>query len=193
MSEVIAGHRLPGGTYLRLLHGDLTQEKVDVIVNAANSDLFHGGGVAGAIVRRGGREIQEESRTWVETHGPVSHARPAVTGGGRLPCAYVIHAVGPIWGSGDEDAKLEQAVRGSLQTADDMCLTSLAMPAISTGIYGFPKERGAKVILDAIITYLSDRPDTFLREVRITLIDHPSALVFAREFERRWPESVEMP
>ncbi|HEY48020.1 MAG: hypothetical protein AMJ88_13405 [Anaerolineae bacterium SM23_ 63] len=190
MTTIVAEHDLTCGQIVRLIHGDLTQEKVDAIVNAANAQLAHGGGVAGAIVRVGGQEIQAESDLWVREHGPVSHERPAITSAGRLPCRYVIHAVGPVWGEGDEDTKLRYAVTGSLALADEKAFTSLALPAISTGIFGFPKDRGARVILDAIVDYFADKLDASLSEVRITLIDEPSVAIFADEFSHRWPGSV---
>ena len=86
--------------------------------------LQHGAGVAGAILRRGGPAIQRESDAWVQRHGPVSHAAPAWTSGGNLACRIVIHAVGPVWGDGDEDAKLAEAVTGSLRLADELGLAS---------------------------------------------------------------------
>ncbi len=187
MSTTIARQSLPNGTVLSLIRGDLTEENVDAIVNAANAQLAHGGGVAGAVVRRGGAIIQQESDAWVRKHGPVSHERPAITGAGRLPCRYVIHAVGPIWGEGDEDAKLRAAVIGALTVAEEHNLTSLALPAISTGIFGFPKDRGARVIMQAILDYFGQQPASHLREVRITLIDALTVSVFRGEFERRWP------
>jgi len=189
MTTIVAEQDLPSGQIVRLVHGDLTEEKVDAIVNAANPQLAHGGGVAGAIVHKGGQEIQAESDLWVREHGPVSHERPAITSAGRLPCRYVIHAVGPVWGEGDEDAKLRAAVTGALTLADERALTNLALPAISTGIFGFPKDRGARVILNAIVDYFSDKLETSLREVRVTLIDEPSVAIFADEFSHRWPES----
>ncbi len=189
MTTIVAEQDLPSGQIVRLVHGDLTEEMVDAIVNAANAQLAHGGGVAGAIVHKGGQEIQAESDLWVREHGPVSHERPAITSAGRLPCRYVIHAVGPVWGEGDEDAKLRAAVTGALTLADERALTNLALPAISTGIFGFPKDRGARVILNAIVDYFSDKLETSLREVRVTLIDEPSVAIFADEFSHRWPES----
>ena len=95
------------GQRFELLQADLTQQTVDAIVNAANSSLEHGGGVAAAILRAGGPIIQTESRAWVRDHGPVEHAHPAYTRAGKMPCKWVIHAVGPIWGSQDEEAKLQ--------------------------------------------------------------------------------------
>lgn len=189
MSQVVAEHPLPNGAILRLVHGDLTEESVDAIVNAANAQLNHGGGVAGAIVRRGGQSIQTESDEWVRQRGPASHDHPALTSAGRLPSRYVIHAVGPVWGEGDEDAKLATAVTSSLALATDEGFISLALPAISTGIFGFPKARGARVILDALVAFFVAHPAASLHEVRITLIDEPSVRTFEDEFRRRWPAS----
>lgn len=162
--------------------GDITQEQVDAIVNAANEHLQHGGGVAGVISRKGGPQIQSESNAWIEEHGPVTHAEPAHTSAGDLPSRYVIHAVGPVWGQGDEDRKLDQAVQGSLQRAQSLELQSLALPAISTGIFGFPKERAAKVILSAIRSYFEDNPQASLRQVRVVLYDRATQ----KAFEQAW-------
>jgi O-acetyl-ADP-ribose deacetylase (regulator of RNase III) len=191
MSRLIAEHRLSTGQILQLVHGDLTEERVDAIVNAANAELQHGGGVAGAIVRRGGAIIQGESNDWVQQHGPVTHGSPALTGAGRLPSRHVIHAVGPVWGEGDEDAKLHAAVTGALRLADELGLASLALPAISTGIFGFPKDRGARILMAAVLAFFASHPSSRLRQVRITLIDEPSVKVFAAEFSRRGPESAQ--
>ena len=187
MPRVIAEHPLSAGLILRLIHGDLTEERVDAIVNAANAQLVHGGGVAGAIVRRGGEAIQAESDAWVRANGLAAHDRPAITGAGRLPCRTIIHAVGPVWGEGNEDAKLSQAVIGALSLADARQVRSVALPAISTGIFGFPKARGARIILEAVLEFASAHPDSSIGEIRITLIDQASVSVFAEEFERRWP------
>jgi len=178
MNQVLKEIKLPGGRLLQIVQGDLTKETVDAIVNAANAQLQHGGGVAGVILRRGRVEIQAESDAWVRQHGPVSHAEPAYTTGGRLPCRYVIHAVGPVWGSGDEDAKLAAAVAGSLRLADRLGVVSIAFPAISTGIFGFPKQRAAGVILGAIRAYLSENPASGLKLLRLTLFDQETVEAF---------------
>lgn len=185
MATEIASYRLPNGRSLRLLHGDLTEQAVDALVNAANQALQHGGGLAAAIVRAGGPTIQEESNHWVQQHGPVSHDNPAVTGAGDLPAQYVIHAVGPRWGEGDEDRKLRQAVTSALQKADGLDLTSLALPPISTGIFGFPKERAAAVILDAVESFDADQPESSLQEISLTIIDEETLQPFRAEFEAR--------
>lgn len=178
MTRFLFEHIFISGAHLQFSQADLTQERVDAIVNAANNRLQHGGGVAGAIVRRGGAQIQAESNAWVRKHGPVTHERPAYTGAGNLPCRYVIHAVGPVWGEGDEDAKLGAAVSGSLRVADELELTSIALPAISTGIFGFPKDRAARVILAAIQDYFASHVDSKLQLVRLVLFDQPTLDAF---------------
>jgi O-acetyl-ADP-ribose deacetylase (regulator of RNase III) len=178
MSVVILASTLAQGRQLQIAQGDLTEESVDAIVNAANAHLQHGGGVAGAILRKGGPRIQEESNTWVREQGPVSHAQPAYTSAGKLPCRYVIHAVGPVWGEGDEDLKLAAAVSGALSVASRLGLNSIALPAISTGIFGFPKDRAARIILTAILDYLQGNPESSLKLARLTLYDHDTVEVF---------------
>ena len=187
MAPTLREERLPSQQIFQLVQGDLTAETVDAIVNAANSHLQHGGGVAGIIVRRGGYEIQAESDAWVREHGPVTHAEPAYTGAGRLPCRYVIHAVGPVWGEGDEDARLAAAVTGSLALASRLGLKSIAFPAISTGIFGFPKERAANVIYSAIASYFEQFPASCLQLVRLTLFDQPTVEAFLTAWDARKP------
>jgi O-acetyl-ADP-ribose deacetylase (regulator of RNase III) len=172
------------------VQGDLTAEEVDGIVNAANRHLKHGGGVAGAIARRGGPQIQAESDAWVREHGPVLYSEPAYTGAGRLACRYVIHAVGPVWGEGEEDEKLAAAVSGSLRLAESLDLSSIALPAISTGIFGFPMERAARVILRAIQSYLDRNPRSSLKQVRLVLYDPPAVDVFVKAFAEQWGQGA---
>src|SRR5512143_4256941 len=153
MNTVLSEHVLSTNQIIQIVQGDITTEAVDAIVNAANEHLQHGGGVAWAISKKGGSTIQKESDAWIRHHGAVSHARPAWTSGGQLPAKYVIHAVGPVWGDGDEDNKLESAVTGSLRVAEELKCSSIALPAISTGIFGFPKERAAEIIFSTLETY----------------------------------------
>ena len=188
MSSLISQLTLPSGQIVSLYHGDLTEARVDAIVNAANAHLAHGGGVAGAIVRRGGHEIQRESDEWVRQHGPARHDRPALTGAGQLPCKFVIHAVGPVWqgGARDEDANLRAAYVSSLELAHAQGFRSLAFPSISTGIFGFPVERAAPIAVQAALDFCAAvGPDSPVREIRFTLIDAPTVEVFRREFEKR--------
>jgi len=178
MNTVLKERTLSTGQTLQIVQGDITIEEVDAIVNAANEHLQHGGGVAWAISKRGGPAIQQESDEWVRTKGTVSHAHPAWTSGGLLPAKTVIHAVGPVWGEGDEDAKLAAAVSGSLRVADELGLQSIAFPAISTGIFGFPKERAAKIILGAIEAYFEENTSSGVKVVKLVLFDQPTVDVF---------------
>ncbi len=171
---------------LTIVQGDLTQEPADAIVNAANAYLRHGGGLAAAIVRRGGRVIQEESDAWVRQHGPLRHDQAAVTSAGALPARYVIHVVGPRWGSGDEAAKLRAAVHAALRTAQALRVSSVALPAISTGIFGYPVEQAAEVILDAVADAVARGWIPQVREVRVVLLEPEVARAFVRAAQARF-------
>ena len=170
--------RLPGNTLLTIKQGDLTLEDVDVIVNAANRHLQHGGGIAWAIVRRGGPSIQRDSDAWVHAHGLVPHEHPAMTTAGDMPSCFVFHAVGPVWGSGEEEQKLYQAIEGCLVEADRRQLASIAFPAISTGIFGFPKELAATVFFRTFQNYFSKPEPHSLQDIRLVLFDQPTIEAF---------------
>lgn len=164
------------GTVLRVVRGDLTESDTDAIVNAANSYLRHGGGVAGAIVRKGGRVIQDES----DAIGYVPVGGAALTGAGSLKARHVIHAVGPIWGEGGEEAKLKKAVRSVLSLAAEKGFSSIAMPAISAGIFGFPKDRCAAIIVNEIGQYLTEHASS-LKQIDIVLMDEGIIQFFTEE------------
>jgi O-acetyl-ADP-ribose deacetylase len=185
MNEILTEYKYPSGQVIQIVQGDLTEETVDAIVNAANNRLQHGGGVAGIISRRGGPTIQRESNEWVAAHGLVSNASPAWTGAGDLPAKYVIHAVGPVWGEGDEDARLAAAVDGALWLAEELDLVSVSLPAISTGIFGFPKERAAAVIFMAIEDHFIANPSSGVRQVRLVLYDQPTVEIFLEAWQGR--------
>ncbi|MBI5351208.1 MAG: macro domain-containing protein [Chloroflexi bacterium] len=178
MNTILKERTLPTGQSLQIIQGDITLDEVDAIVNAANEHLQHGGGVAWAIVRRGGDVIQKESDKWIQQHGLVSHAHPAWTLGGALPAKYIIHAVGPVWGDGDEDKKLADAVSGSLRVADELKCSSISMPAISTGIFGFPKDRAAGIIFSAIEKYFIVSKESNIHTIRLVLFDNATVRVF---------------
>ena len=196
MNTLLIETALSSGPTLQLVQGDITAETTEAIVNAANETLKHGAGVAGAISRRGGPDIQTESDAWVRKHGPVSHAEPAWTSGGRLPCRYVIHAVGPVWGDtqragagGDEaspralsraDAKLGAAVTGSLRVADELGLESISLPAISTGVFGFPKERAAGIIVKAVHSYFETNSNSGIKIIRLVLYNASTVAAFQK-------------
>ncbi len=189
MNVLLTASILPTGQSLQLVRGDITDETTEAIVNAANANLKHGAGVAGAILKRGGRIIQEEFDAWVRQHGPVSHAEPAWTSGGELACRVVIHAVGPIWDDNNPpalvDAGLSAAVRGCLRLTDRLGLTSIAFPAISTGIFGFPKERAAELMIKSILDYF--RMASGINSVRLVVLD-PTTIT---AFEKIWHDHFE--
>ncbi len=185
MAQEMYTYQVGGVCTVRILQGNLVEEKVDAIVNAANEHLSHGGGVAGAIVRAGGQSIQDESHAHVGKHGPVATGSAALTGAGSLPCRFVIHAVGPIWGSGAEHAKLASAVESALRLADEYELTSISLPAISSGIFGFPKQECATVMLSAIEAFLQAHADTTLREVRLCNLDEETSDIFEHQARSR--------
>ena len=192
MTQCMARSILRRSTNLELVLGDITSVKTDAIVNAANANLMHAGGVAAAISRKGGPIIQEESRRWIKEHGQIRAVSPAVTQAGDLPARYVIHTVGPVWGEGEEDAKLATAVNAVLNTAEALGLEGITLPAISTGIFGFPKRRAANTILAAIDAYCSDNPLSTLQQIQIVIIDEATLKPFLAAFKDRWPESVEL-
>lgn len=165
---------------IQVVQNDLTKENVDVIVNAANSWLKHGGGVAGAVVKGGGNEIQVESDEYVANNGPVKTGEIAVTGPGNLPCKIVIHTVGPVWEGGqkDEDNSLRNALYNSLYECHSRQLSSIAVPAISSGIFGFPKTRCAKVLFSSALEFFRAEPKSSVDLVRFTNFDKATVEVF---------------
>ena len=185
-------HELSNEVKLFLYQGDITDERVDAIVNAANEWLRHGGGVAAAIVSKGGRQIQVESTWIVQKYGPLDVGRATYTCAGNLPCRYVIHTVGPEWKKhGKENCKhfLHRACLESLHIAAvDLELSSIALTAISSGIFGMPKEMCAQIMLSAVEAFSSSEEAEFstLRDVRIVIIDEPTLSVFQEEFVKRY-------
>lgn len=165
-------------TRLELVQGDITEQSVDAVVNAANSQLVLGGGVAGAIRKKGGPAIQAEC----SEKGPVAVGQAVLTTGGNLTAKYVIHAVGPRMGEGDEDHKLKQATLNTLRIADEHQLSSLAFCAVSTGIFGFPMDRCAQIMLKNTIDYLNG--STALKKVIFCLYDEAAFSVFDRQLSR---------
>jgi O-acetyl-ADP-ribose deacetylase (regulator of RNase III) len=189
MNTVLVERQLPSNQTVQIVQGDITIEEVDAIVNAANERLQHGGGVAWAILQKGGTAIQKESDEWIYRHGSVTHSQPAWTSGGQLPARYVIHAVGPVWGDGDEDRKLAEAVTSSLRVADELNCASIALPAISTGIYGFPKERAAAIIFSSIEDYF-DSQRSGLLFVKLVLFDQDTVSAFLKAWHDKWADNL---
>ncbi|HQO99490.1 MAG TPA: macro domain-containing protein [Caldisericia bacterium] len=157
---VVLKEEIINGKKIEIVKGDITEEKTDAIVNAANRHLSHGGGVAGAIVRKGGEIIQIESNKIIEKRGPLKTGEAVITRAGNLPCKYVIHTVGPVWGEGDEENKLKRAIESSLQVATENLLKSISIPAVSCGIFGFPKKRGTEIIYKTVKDFLKNRETT---------------------------------
>jgi O-acetyl-ADP-ribose deacetylase (regulator of RNase III) len=163
---------------LELVEGDITEMDTDAIVNAANAQLILGGGVAGAIRRKGGPRIQEECNRI----GGTFVGGAVITTGGNLNARHVIHAVGPRMGEGNEDEKLRNATLNSLKVADEHGLKSIAFCAISTGIFGFPIQRCAEIMLSTAIEYL--RGKTGLQRVVFCLFGRDSYDMFAGQLEQ---------
>jgi putative ATPase len=164
---------------ISVIQGDLTAQEVDAIVNAANESLHHGGGVAAAILRAGGSSIQTESDAWVKEHGEVGPGTAATTGAGRLPARWVIHVVGPRYRSGQDNAHLlSQAVGAALDAAVAIGARTVAMPAISAGVFGYPRTEACAVIVAATSAWLEDHPGV-IDDVRLVGYDQGTAAAFA--------------
>ena len=162
---------------IKLEQGDITEQSTDAIVNAANAQLILGGGVAGAIRRKGGPSIQEEC----DRIGGTLVGGAIITTGGNLKAKYVIHAVGPRMGEGNEDEKLKNATLNSLKLMDEHNLRSIAFPAISTGIFGYPIDRCAKIMISTVRKYLAG--ETQIKEVIFCLYSSSDFEVFEKELK----------
>ncbi|MHC4068213.1 MAG: macro domain-containing protein [Planctomycetota bacterium] len=163
---------------VELCQGDITELHTDAIVNAANAQLILGGGVAGAIRTRGGPTIQQECKQIGETF--VGGA--VITGGGNLNAKYVIHAVGPRMGEGNEDEKLRNATVNSLKLADENKIKTISLPAISTGIFGFPIQKCAEIMLGTTIGYL--KGETAIKKVVFCLFKQSDYEIFEQQLKK---------
>lgn len=172
-----------GDKRIRIKQGDITAEATDSIVNPANSQLMHGGGAARVIANKGGRVVEEQSRRLIERIGQVPVGRAVMTDAGDLPCKFVIHTVGPVWGEGDEPAKLRRAVWNVLTLAELYNLRSVAMPAISSGVFGFPKPLCAEILLETSVKFLM-QPDVTLTDVVMCNVDRETVEIFLTAEQR---------
>jgi O-acetyl-ADP-ribose deacetylase len=170
---------------LKIVEGNIALLDVDAVVNAANNQLVLGAGVAGAIRRYGGPAIQAEC----DRLAPVATGRAVITGGGNLTARYVIHAVGPVYGEGGEDAKLAGATRSGLEIARARKLQTIALPAISTGIFGFPMERASEIMIGTAVDFLRD--NELPREIIFCLYGREAAAVFETTLEKLTREDNE--
>ena len=171
---------------LTLVEGDITERKVDAIVNPANSYLQHGGGVASTIVRKGGNIIQEES----DKIGFVQVGSSTITSSGILPCKSIIHTVGPRMGEGNENEKLSKAINSCLGLCLRKGFESISIPAISSGIFGFPNDKCAKILVNETISFLKNLEDSSagIKLVEFCILGKDTLQAFQYEFEKSKPE-----
>ena len=163
-------------TRVVIIQGDLVEQDVDAIVNAANNNLVLGGGVAGAIRRRGGPSIQDECTA----HGPVAVGGAAITGGGMLPARFVIHAASMSLGGRTSGASLRSSMDATFRIARENSVRTIAIPAVGTGIAGFPLDECARIMATCLTRAMDDgwQPD----EVRFVLYDEPAMHAFEGPF-----------
>ncbi|WP_329199615.1 MULTISPECIES: O-acetyl-ADP-ribose deacetylase [unclassified Streptomyces] len=162
---------------ITLVQGDITEERVDAVVNAANSSLLGGGGVDGAIHRRGGPQILADCERLRRSHygKGLPTGRAVATSAGRLPASYVIHTVGPVYSRHEDRSELlASCYRESLRVADELGARTVAFPAISTGVYGWPMDDGARIAVETVRT-----TPTSVEEVRFVLFDAAAHAAFA--------------
>lgn len=167
-------------TNITVITGDITALHVDAIVNAANSSLLGGGGVDGAIHRKAGKTLLAACQAIRAQQGGCPTGQAVITHAGNLSADYVIHTVGPVWhgGTHDEAALLASCYRESLALATAHDVTSIALPNISTGVYGYPKPQAAQVALAAVRAWLSQHPQTTLRKIIFVCFDHDNAALY---------------
>ncbi len=178
-TQLIDEIKISNNKIIRLIKGDITQQNVDVIVNPANSYLKHGGGVAGAIVRKGGNIIQIES----DKIGFVPVGSSVITTSGELPCEAIIHTVGPKMGEGNEDFKLSKSIHSCLSLASENSYKNISIPAISSGIFGFPKDKCANILLDESIKFLQNN-NTSIEIIEFCIIDDETLFHFKNKFKK---------
>jgi O-acetyl-ADP-ribose deacetylase (regulator of RNase III) len=166
---ILAEQPYASGRVFQVVRGNLLEEPVDAIVNAANGRLAHGGGVAGVISRAAGPALQAECDRIVRERGPLPAGSAVVSGAGKLPFKGVIHAVGPRQGEGDEEAKLGQALEAAFRCADEAEWAAVSFPAVSSGIFAVPLPVCARAYDRAVRGWFEARPETSLRQIRLCL------------------------
>ena len=180
-----------GKVSIQIVQNDITAEEVDAVTNAANSGLMHGGGLAGAIVRKGGRSIQSESYKYVKKNGEVPTGSSCVTSAGDLKCKHVIHTVGPMYHSHSPDMAeqlLCSAILNTLLTAKSIGAKSVSIPAISSGIFGFPKKRCSEIIFETILKWALVGDTEQLEIIRICNFDVPTCQLFFERYMETFPQ-----
>jgi len=167
---------------------DITIQDVDAIINAANSYLQHGGGVAGIISRKGGPEIQKESDEYIRKFGPVKPGDVAITSAGKLSAKYIIHTVGPIGDKPENDEIMESCFINILKKSDELGLKSIALPFVGTGIFGYPLERFIKIAIKVFKDYLVDYKGS-IEKIIFCDIDAQKVKRLEVEFKSEFPNS----
>jgi O-acetyl-ADP-ribose deacetylase (regulator of RNase III) len=170
MPLTLATLELGGGRTFRVEVGDLLRQPVDAIVNAANGHLAHGGGVAAVIADAAGGALEAEGDALVAERGPIPTGEAVVTTAGALPFRGVVHAVGPARGEGQEEAKLVAALRAAFRRAEERGWTSLAFPAVSSGIFAVPLDVCARAYVRAAREHAAASPDGSLRDLRLVVL-----------------------
>ena len=197
-NRLVCSFKTREGRSLFVYQGDLTKHNVDVLVNPANSRLLLGGGVAGAILEAGGKTIQNECDKYIRTNGELADGEAVVTGAGKMKCEAIIHAVGPKWQeaasyigqrelqSKQETAKetLKLAIINALDAGQQF--RSMAIPAVSSGIFGFPNDLCAKILVSTALEFCQENPSCNLQEIHFVNIDTPTVKAFEQEFEKNF-------
>ncbi|XP_062593153.1 protein mono-ADP-ribosyltransferase PARP14-like, partial [Saccostrea cucullata] len=188
----IAEHRTKGGVSIKVHSGDLTTLPVDVIVNAANPDLKHHGGLAGVIAKKGGNEIQRECSDHVGRNGKLSEGDTFCSGAGKLPCKMIVHACGPTWkgGMNQENGRLKNCVESALEETEAGSYRSIAIPALCTGIFGYPVDKATSVIVKAVKSYLKDKKETSIKEVILCDVKTETVKCFTEALKQEYKGKV---
>jgi O-acetyl-ADP-ribose deacetylase (regulator of RNase III) len=183
--RVVARKEYPGGHAFEVVVGNLLTEPTDAIVNAANGQLAHGGGVAAAIARAAGPALEAEGDRIVASRGPLALGEAVVTTAGRLPFKGVIHTVGPHQGVGQEEGRLVQALRAAFERAHERGFAAVSFPAVSSGIFAVPLGVCARAYVRAVREFFAAHGETSLRRLRLCLLDGPLVALVRDELGRR--------
>jgi len=186
-NKIFKSYKIKENLKFEIVEGDLLNEKTDSIVNAANSYLSHGGGIAAIIEEKAGEELTKEGDKIIKEKGPIPVGEAVITTAGKLPFKGVIHTVGPRFGEGNEEEKLKKAIKASLKIATDKNFKSLSFPAISSGIFRVPKEICARAYLKGVLEFFKENEKSSLNLVRIVLYKDPE---MAKLIEKVWNELI---
>lgn len=182
MTETLISIEFLPGKAIEVARGNILDETCDAIVNPANSQLVHSGGLSAQIARAGGSKIDVDSQTYIRKVGQLGTGKALLMPGHNLKSRFVIHAVGPMWqNSGMEPRLLFDAVFNSMKVASDVGLKSISIPAISTGIFGFPKQDAPRIFFKALKEFFRQHPDTSLELVRFVNLDDVTSRLFLEE------------